>query len=168
MFSARHLVGLGILTVALVGCRAAPAAKDGAVGKPSPVPTPVGELIQVGQVTYANWGHRDARDGRIRALEADDFYFRGTFIQGEPGQQLALELKNVADQVHNFSLPAQGLDRDIPPKGHPPMNVRVTFPASGELQFLCKYHTAQGMNGMLLLGDATPESMASPSPGTSP
>ena len=181
MFSARRLVGLSVLMVALIACGGAPAvtkdpataersprAKDRAATKPSRTTTPSGELVQIGSVTYADWGHRDARDGRIRALEAGDFYFAGTFIQGEPRQVLTMELKNVADQVHNFSLPAQGLDRDIPPKGHPPMNVSVTFPASGELQFLCKYHTAQGMNGMLLLSDAAPQSVAEPSPGPSP
>jgi hypothetical protein len=44
----------------------------------------------------------------------------------------------------------------------------VTFPQSGGLQFFCKHHTAQGMNGLLLVGDATPQSVGSPSPSPSP
>ena len=95
-------------------------------------------------------------------MDAGDFYFKGTFIRGNPGQVLTMELKNVADQVHNFSLPAQGLNQDIPPKGHAPLSVAVTFPASGELQFLCKYHTAQGMNGLLRVSENKPESPAVP------
>ena len=181
MFSARRLVGLGVLMAALIGCGGAPAvtkdraatepnppAKDRAATKPARTTTDSGELVQIGSVTYANWGHRDAREDKTRSLDAGDFYFKGTFIQGQPGQKLTLELKNVADQVHNFSLPTQGLDQDIPPRSDPRVNVDVTFPASGELQFLCKYHTAQGMNGLLLLSDAAPQSVAEPSPGASP
>jgi plastocyanin len=40
------------------------------------------------------------------------------------------------------------------------MSVTVTFPQSGELQFLCKYHTAQGMNGLLRVDE--PDAPAGP------
>jgi plastocyanin len=97
-------------------------------------------------------------------MDAGDFYFKGTFIRGESGQELTLEIQNVADQVHNFSLPEQGLDQDIPPDSDR-VDVDVRFPQSGGLQFFCKYHTARGMNGLLLAGQATPQSVASPQPG---
>ena len=145
------VLALGVTGITQVTAQVTDPAADG------DGPPPTGELVQIGSVTYADWGHRDARDGKIRALETADFSFKGTFIRGEPGQVLTMELKNVADQVHNFSIPAQGVNQDIPPKGHPPLNVSVTFPASGELQFLCKYHTAQGMNGQLRVGDDKPE-----------
>jgi plastocyanin len=191
MISARRVVGLGVLAVALVGCSGAPpaskpaqsagapaaskppqaagapAAKSGAVPKASPVPTPAGELVQIGAVTYANWGERNARRETTRELDAGDFYFKGTFIRGEPGQKLTLAIDNVAGQIHNISIPAQGLDRDLPPSG-PRVSVEVTFPMTGEVQFFCKYHTARGMNGLLLVGDVPPLSAVNPSPGPSP
>ena len=175
MFAARRVVGLGVLTFALIGCGGAPAVtkdnaktKSSASANDSTETKATGELVQIGSVTYADWGHRDARDRKVRPLEAGDFFFKGTFIQGKPGQQLTLELKNVADQVHNFSLPAQGLDKDIPLRSDLRVHVDVAFPQSGELQFLCKYHSAQGMNGLLLLRGATPRSIAEPSRGASP
>jgi plastocyanin len=179
MISARRVVGIGVLAVALVGCggapaaskppqaAGAPAAKGGAVPKASPVPTPAGELVQIGPVTYANWGVRDAAGDPTRDLDAGDFYFKGTFIQGESGQTLTLRIQNVAAQVHNISIPAQGLDRDLPP-GNARMNVDVTFPVSGEVQFFCKYHTARGMNGLLVVGNVPPMATASPPPVPSP
>ena len=41
-----------------------------------------------------------------------------------------------------FHIPAQPLDTDIPPLG--------------VMHFLCKFHTALGMNGALLSGNTTP------------
>lgn len=181
MLRACRVVGLGIVAVALFACGGAPSAgkpPQGAVSpgapaaqrsavKASPVPTPMGELVQIGQVTYANWGERNARRDKTRELDAGDFYFKGTFIQGEPGQKLTLAINNVAAQVHNISILEQGLDQDMPP-GSPRVNVDVTFPQSGGLPFFCKFHTARGMNGLLLVGDVPPLSVASPSPIPSP
>ena len=76
-------------------------------------------------------------------------------------------ISNVAAQVHNVSIPAQTLDQDIPP-GSPRVNVDVIFPVSGAVQFFCKYHTARGMNGLLVVGDLPPLSMIGPSPVPSP
>jgi plastocyanin len=179
MFLGRRVVGLGILAVALVGCGGspsaskppqgvgAPAAKGGAVPKVSPISNPNGELVQIGQVRYANWGVRDAIGDKTRDLDAGDFYFKGTFIRGDPGQKLTLQMNNPAQQVHNISIPEQVLDQDLPP-GLDRVNVDVTFPMSGGVQFFCKYHTARGMNGLLLVGDVPPLSVPSPSPSPSP
>jgi plastocyanin len=46
------------------------------------------------------------------------------------------------------------VDKDIPPTGK--LLVEVTFPTSGVVPFFCKFHSARGMNGMLLTGDAKP------------
>jgi plastocyanin len=172
-------LGLSLLAIALVGCGGSPSASKPSQGagasatKGSPVPkvSPIGrgqgELVQLGQVTYANWGERDAAGERRRGLDAGDFYFKGTFIQGDPGQTLTFEINNVAGQVHNLSIPGQGVDQDIPPGGAR-VNVDVTFPVSGGVQFFCKYHTARGMNGLLLVGDTTPQAFAGAQPVTSP
>jgi plastocyanin len=192
MVAVPRVVWLGMLTVTLIGCAGAPpappqqqaappappqqaapspvpVAKASAVAKTAPAATPAeeGELVQIGQIMYANWGSRDARDDDERELNAGDFYFKGTFLEGEPGQELTLEIQNVAEQVHNISLPAQGIDRDISPKSGR-VNVEVTFPVTGVVQFFCKYHTARGMNGLLVVGDLPPLSAVSASPIPSP
>ncbi len=111
-----------------------------------------------GQFSYAYNSTKDARQRTELELEADDFYFDPTFMTGAPGQSLTLHLQNETrtQTLHNFSLPAQQLDRDIP-SGRERFAIQVTFPASGGLRFFCKYHSAQGMNGQLLAGDIEPQ-----------
>jgi plastocyanin len=42
-------------------------------------------------------------------LEADDYYFEPTFLQGTPGQKLKVEIENESGTRHNFSIPDQHL-----------------------------------------------------------
>ncbi len=59
-----------------------------------------------------------------------------------------------ASTLHNISIPALGIDKDIPPEGK--VEVAVTFPASGVLAFFCKFHGPLGMNGQLMVHDVAP------------
>ena len=93
-------------------------------------------------------------------LEADEYYFEPAFLRGTPGQKLKLEIENESSTLHSFTIPEQKLDMDIPPKAK--MVVEVTFPPSGVVHFFCKFHSALGMNGELLTGDATPQSVSPP------
>ena len=131
---------------------ASPAASPGA----SPAATESGQPRKVGEITYADFGNRNVRDKPAQDLDAGDFYFKGTFLQGNPGQKLKLRIQNVAQATHNFSLPAQQIDQDIPP-GRSRVEVEVTLPESGALRFFCKLHTERGMNGQLLAGVAEPQ-----------
>ncbi len=107
--------------------------------------------ITLGGVTYANHGTKDVRSRSKLELEADDYYFSPTFLRGKPGQKLTLIVESEGNMLHNISIPALGIDKDVPPKGK--VQVDVTFPASGVLSFSCKFHGALGMNGQLLTGD---------------
>lgn len=113
------------------------------------------EEIKLGDVTYTDHGTKSVKGKAELELEADDFYFKPTFLRGDPGQTVKLEIENEGTVQHNFSIPLLRLDRDIPPKSK--ADVEITFPQSGVLRFFCKYHTAQGMNGQLLAGDAKPQ-----------
>lgn len=93
-------------------------------------------------------------------LEADEYYFEPAFLRGTPGQKLKLEIENESNTLHSFTIPEQNLDMDIPPKGK--VVVEVTFPQSGMVRFFCKFHSALGMNGELLTGDAKPQAVRSP------
>ena len=113
-----------------------------------------GKSVTLDGVTYADHGTKDVRTRSKLELEADDYYFSPTFLRGKPGQKLAVTVESEAGTLHNLSIPALGIDKDIPPKGK--VQVELTFPASGVLAFSCKFHGPLGMNGQLLAGDAIP------------
>jgi YVTN family beta-propeller protein len=122
---------------------------------PTTAVQPPGQPIKLGELTFADHGTKDVKGQTELELEADDYYFAPTFLRGTPGQTLTLEIENESGTLHNLSIPALHLDKDIPPKGK--MHIQVTMPQSGAVHFFCKFHTAMGMNGELLAGDATPQ-----------
>ena len=92
-----------------------------------------------------------AVSGKSFELEADNegnaYYFDPTVLTGSAGQKVTLEVKNEGDAEHNFTLGAQGIDQDI--QSGKSVEVTVTFPQSGVLEFYCKFHRALGMVGEL-------------------
>jgi len=132
------------------GAAATPPAQTRAAASPSGK----SKSVTLGGVAYADHGTKDVRNLSKLELEADDYYFSPTFLQGKPGQKLTLLVENEASTLHNISIPKLGIDKDIPPKGK--VQVDVTFPASGMLAVSCKFHGPLGMNGQLLTGDAGP------------
>ena len=117
---------------------------------PAPAGRPAPKTVRIGDVAYADHGTRDVTGRREVHLEADDYYFKPTFLRGTPGQAVTLEVENESGTLHNLSIPGLGIDRDLPPKAK--MKLTVTFPASGTLAFHCKLHQALGMNGQLRAG----------------
>src|SRR4029079_13827414 len=115
-----------------------------------------GQLVQFGGHTYSDYGVRSLRGKTKQGVDAGDFYFKGTFLRGVPGQKIKLSLKNVGQENHNFSLPAQQIDQDLPPKSDR-FEVEVTVPTSGAVRFFCKLHTDRGMNGQLITEGLAPQ-----------
>jgi YVTN family beta-propeller protein len=105
-------------------------------------------------MTFNDHGTVDVRGKEEIDVEADDDYFEPTFLRGAPGQSLKLVVENESSSLHNVSIPGLGVDTNVPP--HASAEIEVTFPQSGSTTFFCKFHTALGMNGALLIGDATP------------
>ena len=146
--------------------RAAAVVSSAAPAGASPVgtPTPVtGVPLTIGEITYNSHDVRNVAGVATRKLDAGDFYFKGTFLQGRPGQKLTLQIRNTGKDTHNFSIPAQEVDRDIPTGGQR-VEVEVTFPESGALRFFCKLHESRGMNGQLLAGKIEPQPVAGAAP----
>ncbi len=133
----------------------APSASAPAVpaGSASPV-GPGGQSATPGKLTISDHGTKEVKGQAERELEADDYYFKPTFLRGAPGQTLRLEIENESSTLHNISIPEQHIDKDIPPKGK--VVVEVTFPPSGLVRFFCKFHAPLGMSGALLTGEAAP------------
>jgi YVTN family beta-propeller protein len=115
---------------------------------------PGSAIVTVGGRTFSDHGTAVATERVKLNVEVDDYYFAPTFLRGKPGQKLMLEVQNGSGTLHNFSIPELQLDKNIPPKSN--VMVEVTFPQAGALHFFCKFHTAIGMNGALLVGNATP------------
>jgi YVTN family beta-propeller protein len=133
-------------------------ASAGTSTNPAATAEPEARSITLGDLTFADHGTTEVTGQAEMDLEADDYYFAPTFLRGAPGQTLTLEIENESGTLHNFSIPEQHIDTDIPPKGK--VKVAVTIPPSGAVHFLCKFHTALGMNGELLAGDAAPQSVS--------
>jgi YVTN family beta-propeller protein len=128
-------------------------------------PAPTAQSPTHGTMTISDHGTLEVKGQTMVELEADEYYFKPTFLQGAPGQRLTLEIENESGTLHNISLPEQRLDMDIPPKGK--VTVEVVFPASGTVRFFCKFHEALGMHGALRVGDTT-RPAGSPGPGAAP
>ena len=89
-------------------------------------------------------------------VELDDYYFEPTVLKGTPGQKITLELENEGSIEHNFTVAAQGIDKDL--EAGEDAKVTVTIPKSGALSFYCKYHKSQGMAGALVANGSSPSS----------
>jgi plastocyanin len=101
---------------------------------------------QFGDVNAVVRGTGRAVDGL--EVEIDDNYFKPNIIEGAAGQTVTLKVQSEGKSLHNFSLAAQNISQDIPAGSS--ATIKVTFAASGDLQFFCKYHKAEsGMAGVL-------------------
>ena len=89
--------------------------------------------------------------GSTFELEADNdggkFYFEPTILKGAPGSKVTLEIKNEGSVKHNFTVEDQKVDKDLKPDQT--VEVAVTFPRSGVVEFHCEYHEKLGMVGAL-------------------
>jgi YVTN family beta-propeller protein len=83
------------------------------------------------------------------ALRADDYYFAPASLRGHAGERLRLRVENTSGTLHNLTVPALGLDRDLPPHGR--VELDVELPAAGVLPFHCKFHGPLGQNGRFVI-----------------
>lgn len=125
-----------------------------------------GGTKKLGNISFEDHGTTDAKGKAEIDLEADSFYFAPTFIRGNPGQQIKLNVENESSAKHNISITDAKIDTDVAAKAK--ASVTVTFPASGVLLFFCKYHADSGMNGELLSGNAEPQAVQVAASGSSP
>jgi plastocyanin len=109
-----------------------------------------GGQITINGDTANDHGSKDVSGMDELELEADDFYFEPTTLNGTAGETLKLELRNEGGTEHNFTLEDQNIDQDI--EEGEDATVTVTFPDSGVLEFYCKYHRSSGMVGQLSVG----------------
>jgi plastocyanin len=99
-------------------------------------------------------GTKDVSDetGKVE-IEMYDDYFEPTVLKGKPGQKVTLELKNAGKNAHTLTISDQSVDMEIQPGDEG--EVDVTFPQSGQLEFVCKFHESKGMIGALQAGSSS-------------
>ena len=89
-------------------------------------------------------------------IEVYDNYFEPTVLKGKPGQKVTLELKNEGKAAHTFTISNQSVDKELQPGDEG--EVDVTFPQSGQVEFVCKFHQSSGMIGALQAGPSSSSS----------
>ncbi len=97
-----------------------------------------------------NEGTEDATGSDTLELEADDFYFEPTFVKATPGSTLTITVGNEGDTDHTFTVDDQDIDSEVEPGAS--ADVQVTVPDDGTVNFYCRFHLAQGMQGAVFTG----------------
>ena len=107
-----------------------------------------GGTTTIGGVQAESHGTKDVsgETGKVE-IEMYDNYFEPTILKGKPGQKVTLELKNEGKAAHTLTISEQSVDQEVQPGDE--AEVDVTFPQSGELTFVCKFHQSSGMVGAL-------------------
>ena len=85
--------------------------------------------------------------GNVINLDATDLSFSPTCISDVPAGTVTLVVLNSGTHWHNFSIPAQHVDRDLPADAA--ILVRVSV-ANAPVMFDCKYQRRRGMVGILI------------------
>jgi plastocyanin len=112
----------------------------------------VAPAAPAGDIVFTDHGTVDVRRAASATIHADDYYFEPTFVRVAAGQRLRVSILNRAGTLHNLSVPALGVDRDVPPQARADLD--LVAPESGSLLFFCKFHGPLGQNGRFLVAGA--------------
>jgi plastocyanin len=164
--STTAFVALSLVLLAGACAEEPPAAAPEATG----ATTAETEEADEGSITIAgqeatNHGSEDVSGASEVEVEVDDFYFEPTVLEGEAGQRLSVSLHNEGNAPHTFTIESQ--DVDVQLEGGESGEAEVTFPDSGALAFICRFHVGGGMLGGLSVGGDLEEA-SSASGGGSP
>ena len=113
-----------------------------------------GGTTTIGGMSASLHGTKDVsgETGKVE-IEMYDDYFEPTVLKGEPGQMVTLELKNEGERAHTLTISDKGIDEEVQPGDE--AEADVTFPQSGELAFVCRFHESKGMVGALEVGGSS-------------
>jgi plastocyanin len=141
------VLGLGVVPL-LAGCGSSSSSSGSTESSSSG-----GAKKTIAGVQANDHGTKTASSSGKTEVELDDFYFEPTVLQGKPGEQVELELKNESKVEHTFTIDSQGIDQDLQPGDE--AEVMVTIPKSGAVSFYCKFHKSSGMAGALAVSGNT-------------
>jgi plastocyanin len=75
-------------------------------------------------------------------------YLSPPVLIGSPGQKLAVTVVNDGTVAHTFTIKSQGIDLVLTPGKR--KTAAVAFPGPGRTAWICRYHLAAGMAGVLV------------------
>lgn len=80
-------------------------------------------------------------------IELSNYYIGPSFINVKAGTTLHAKLKNAGTITHTFTIDSLHIDKTLSPGAT--ATVDITIPASGALQFYCRFHRSMGMQGAI-------------------
>ena len=92
----------------------------------------------------------DLPDSGEIEMEVDDSYFEPTFVKAKAGAKVTVTLKRDGSLPHTFTIDDVKVDQMLAPETT--TTVSFDMPASGHLNFYCKFHRAGGMQGAFYVG----------------
>lgn len=116
---------------------------DDEEGRPT---QPANTVVLNGQVANDHGSDAVSASGERVIIEAGDFYFEPTVLTGPAGEAVFLQVVSGGQSVHNLT--AGEVDQDV--AAGESVDVELSFPDSGTLVFVCKYHRDRGMAGALV------------------
>jgi plastocyanin len=165
----KGLVAALTMCLAMTACNggeAEPEATETATATSSPEETPSPPVALSGQVNDHGREDLSGKGAEVSfELELDDFYFEPTFIKVAPGATVKLESFNEGEAQHNFSIDSPAVDQTFDPEAR--RSFEVKLPSSGVVNFYCKFHRGQGMQGAFYFEEgatAATTTPASPTP----
>jgi plastocyanin len=97
--------------------------------------------------TVTNKGVATASGGSIE-IDAKDLYFSPTFVKAPAGSTLNVTIKNEGTNQHTFTIDGANIDKSLAPGQSTTVSVKV--PASGSVNFYCRFHRGVGMQGAIV------------------
>ena len=95
-----------------------------------------GAVTTTGDQTQAE--RMDVKGEDLVEVTQNDFFFKPAILEGTPGQTVTIDLKNESAAAHTFTIEGPlPVDEEVQPGDVG--QVRVTFPESGEVTFVCTY-----------------------------
>jgi plastocyanin len=150
----RLLVLAALLTLAAAACGGGGQSNPSAGAQPSATTATAGPAGGSGRCpagsglsgNIADHGAAAATGSTLR-IEAGDSFFDPTCLTGLRSGTVTLVVHNTGQQLHNVSVPGQGIDTDMTPGQTITVKVKLGGKA---LPYFCKYHRTSGMVGSLL------------------
>jgi plastocyanin len=79
-------------------------------------------------------------------IEADDYYFKPTFVKVQPGEKVRITIENEGSATHTFTSDSLNIDQTVP--AGKKAKFTVTVPSDGTaFAFHCTFHQSMGMQG---------------------
>ena len=149
----RVLGGLAVLVLTAAACSSGGAEAPSSSPSPSSAasPTTSGDCAKLAGLSGTVQDHGIAAvSGTSVEIDAGDFFFDPTCLTASSPGTVTVTVTNTGNALHNFTVEEQGIDQDV--QIGESVTVKVELPASGSLPFLCKYHSASGMQGAFVVG----------------